>query len=160
MLYIDMTSDLLVMLALFAAKSRHAGPLLGIFGNAQFVQSGFALANGEGVLVALASLAGLKPVINAHACMSEGAQTHRPGQQYNNANTLLFSRVNEISMEGGPQSVIQAIAWASMEAAERAYIQTVSLVITCCMVAHTVASVDRGADATPEFQLVEVEDQC
>merc|ERR1712185_701868 len=69
---------------------------------------------------------------------------------------LLISRLFEISLEGGPQGMVQAIAYASMEAAERVFVQGASLAVTCCMVAHTVASVDRGFDATPHFHIVEV----
>ena len=62
----------------------------------------------------------------------------------------------EITVEGGPQGLMQAIAFASVPEAERTYIQLVSLVATCCMTAHTVASIDRGFDATRDWQIVEV----
>ena len=52
--------------------------------------------------------------------------------------------------------MVQAIAYASMEAAERVFVQGASLTVTCFMVAHTVASIDRGFDATPHYHIVEV----
>merc|ERR1712185_160576 len=92
--------------------------------------------------------------------MKEGARAHRPGRLFNNGNTYLIARLLEITVEGGPQGIIQAIAFAAVGDTEREYIQVISLVTTCCMIGYSVASIDRGLDATPSWHILEVRESA